>query len=213
MSAFTEKLIVTMIVVTAVLGVFRGAKEMGIIAGVFIAALFFANLDRFTKFKGAGIEAELRTVVDKAYAAIDQLKELGLSLSAPVVDSLAMSGKLLQYIPLKYKLERVEKIRENLKKLGASDQEIEEACSTIYQRVTSDHLRRVLYNLKNGNPEKGSLFVGLDDGKMDDMDATKLATFIVENKLTKNAETEELIQDLEFFQKNRKLRREEKWQS
>jgi hypothetical protein len=71
--------------------------DVYITAAIFVA-LVFANLDKFSRFKGAGIEAELRTAVNEAYAAIEQLKELGLSLSSPIVDELAISGRMLQYI-------------------------------------------------------------------------------------------------------------------
>ena len=38
-------------------------------------------------------------MVDKAYAAISEVKELGLNLSAPIVDDLAMSNQMFQYLP------------------------------------------------------------------------------------------------------------------
>ena len=188
---------------------------MGIAATAICVALFFANLDKFSRFKGGagGIEAELRTAVNEAYAAIEQLKELGLSLSSPIVDELAVSGRMLQYIHLKYKLARVAKIAETLKKLGASEKEIEEVCSTIYERVTNDHLRRVLHSLRSSNPGKESLFEGLEDGKMDGWDKNKLEKFIKDSGLKKSEQTEEWIRDLDYFLKNRKLRREEQWQS
>jgi hypothetical protein len=127
----------------------------------------------------------LQTAVDKAYAAIGQLKDLGLALSAPTVDELAISGRMLQYIPLKYKLERVEKIAETLKNLGASEEEINKACSTIYQRVTSDHVRSIFYSLRQANPGKEQLFQGIDDGKLDGFDVNKLDDFIRDNGLKK----------------------------
>ncbi|MDD5141722.1 MAG: hypothetical protein PHY43_15845 [Verrucomicrobiales bacterium] len=213
MNDLTQKLIIALVIIPVLLGIFRTPKEMGIAAAAIGLALCFANLDKLKSFKAAGVEAELRTAVDKAYAAIEQLKDLGLSLSAPTVDELAVSGRMLQYLPLKHKLERVEKIAETLKNLGASPKEIEEACSTIYQRVTDDHMRRVLYSLRSSNPGKESLFEGLDDGKMDNFDKSKLENFIKDNKLKKSEETEESILDYDYFLKNKKLRREEGWQS
>jgi hypothetical protein len=49
----------------------------------------------------------------------------------------------MQYIPLKFKLERVAKIAENLKALGASSDEIKKATETMYGRVTHDHLEHI----------------------------------------------------------------------
>ena len=213
MNVLTYILIVVLVIGLIPLSKYRGWKEMSAFAAAISVALFFTNLDKFSRFKAGGIEAELRTVVTEAYAAIEQLKELGLSLSTPIVDNLAISGRMLIYIPLKYKLERVAKIAETLKKLGASEKEIEEACSTIYQRVTNDHMRKTLHSLLSSNPGKQPLFQGLDDGKMDNWDKSKLEKFIKDNGLKKSEETEEWIRDLDYFLKNKKLRREEQWQS
>ncbi len=213
MNDMTKTLIVALVIVPVLLGIFRGAKEMAVVASAIGLALCFANIDKFSRFKGAGIEAELKSAVNEAYAAIEQLKELGLSLTSPIVDELAVSGRMTQYIPLKYKLERVEKIANTLKKLGASDEEIAEACATIYHRVSSDHARRVLHGLLDANPGKEALFQGLDDGKMDGWDKTKLENFIKNNALKTTAKTEQWLQDLDYFLKNRKLRREKQWQS
>jgi hypothetical protein len=213
MNDLTQKLILSMVIVPVLFGIFRGPKEMGLAAAAITVAMFFANLDKFSRFKGAGIDAELKTAVSDAYAAIEQLKELGLSVSSPIVDELAVSGRMLQYLPLKNKLEQVEKIRQTLRKLGASDKEINETCSTLYDRVTEDHMGRILHGLRESNPGKESLFEGLDTGKMSGWDRSKLEKFINDNGLKKNGETEEWIRDLDYFLETRKLRREDEWQS
>ena len=84
--------------------------------------------------------APTRIAVRETYAALEEIKEIALSLSAPIVDELAVSGRMLQYIPLKYKPERVENIAKTLENLGAKKSEIEEACSTIYGRVHDAHV-------------------------------------------------------------------------
>src|SRR5437762_11794238 len=98
MNDLTQKLIVALVIVPILVGIFRGWKEMGVTVGAIGISLFFANMDKFTSFKGGGIEAKLRTAVNDAYAAIEQLKELGISLSSPIVDELAISGRMLQFI-------------------------------------------------------------------------------------------------------------------
>jgi hypothetical protein len=217
MNDMNQKLIIALVVIPILLGIFRSPKEMGIAVLAIGLALFFSNIDKFSRFKGtfkgAGLEAELKTAVNEAYAAIEQLKELGLSLSSPIIDELAISGRMLQYIHLKYKLERVAKIADTLKKLGASREEIDKACSTIYERVTNDHIRRILYSLKSSNPGKEELFKGVNDGKMDNWDKGKIEAFIKENNLNKSEDTDEWFLDLDYFLKQRKLRREDKWQS
>jgi len=183
---------------------------MFLAVGAISVALCFANIDKFTRFKGPGIEADLRTAVNEAYAAIEQLKELGLSLSSQIVDELSLG--ILQYYDLKYKLERVAKIEETLKKLGASKKEIEEACSAIYLRVTHDHMTKVLDCLLRSNPGKESLIKGLRIEETYYWDKSKLEKFIKDNDLKKSEEAEEWIRDLDYFLKNKKLKREELWQ-
>lgn len=212
MNDLTQKLIIALVIVPILLAIFRGAKEMAIAAGAIGVALFFVNIDKFSRFKGGGIEAELRTAVDDAYAVIDQLKELGLTLTSPIVDEMAVSGNMLQYIHLKYKLERVAKIADTLHKLGASDKEVADAGGLLYQRVTSDHLSRVFSSLRRSNPGKEASFESLDRTKTESWDTARLEAFIEDNGLTKSEEVEEYIRDLEYFVKNRRLRRESQWQ-
>jgi hypothetical protein len=213
MNDLTQKLVVTLVVIPIILGVFRSRSEMLLSVIAIGLALFFVNLDKFVRFKTpGGFEAELRTAVNKAYAAISELKELGLNLSAPIVDELAISGRMLQYIPLKFKLERVDKIAANLKALGASAEEIEKATETIYDRVTHDHLERIAGTLKAANPGKAeALFDALT--AHDDWDAKAFEKFIADNGLKEEEETKQWLLDLDYFRSTHKLRREDHWQS
>jgi len=54
MNDFTQRLIAILLVVSILVGIFRGTKEMGIAAGAIIVALFFANLAKFSRFEGGG---------------------------------------------------------------------------------------------------------------------------------------------------------------
>jgi hypothetical protein len=212
MNELTQKLVVSIVIIPILLGIFRSKGEMTLSIAAIGLALFFVNLDRFTRFKTPGFEAELQTVVNKAYAAISELKELGLNLSAPIVDGLAISGRMLQYIPLKFKLERVEKIATNLKALGASQEEIDKATATIFDRVNQDHVGRIVGALKNANPDKPTtLFDGLEAHA--DWDAKAFEKFIADNSLTADEETKQWLLDLGFFRTTHKLRREDRWQS
>jgi hypothetical protein len=213
MNDLTVKLIIALVFVPVLLAIFRGPAEMTAAGAAIAVALFFANIDKFARFKGGGIEAEMRTAVTEAYAAIAQLRELGVALSGPIVDEMAVSGRMLQYLPLKGKLERAAKIEETLRKLGASESEVEEATSTLYYRVINDHIIKILYSLKGSNPGKEALFEGLSDGKMNGWDKAKLDKFIKDNNLKTSDDAAELFQDLDFFLKNKRLRREELWQS
>jgi hypothetical protein len=74
-------------------------------------------------------------------------------------------------------------------------------------------IRGILYSLKSSNPGKEELFKGVNDGKMDNWDKGKIEAFIKENNLNKSEDTDEWFLDLDYFLKQRKLRREDKWQS
>ncbi len=68
--------------------------EMGIAVVASSIFLAFANLHKFTKFKGAGFEAELKQVVDEAHATIENLKEVAKPLIQTSLNSLAKAGRL-----------------------------------------------------------------------------------------------------------------------
>ena len=138
---------------------------------------------------------------------------MGLAVSSPIVDELAVSGRMLQYIPLKHKLDRVEKIAETLKKLGATDEQIEEACSTIFERVESDHIKAMLGSLKQANPEKESLFEGIHDGKFNDWTKVKVEDLIKKETLHTNEKYDEWSDALDYFKETRKLKHPDNWQS
>ena len=213
MGELNRNLIIALVVVPVLLGILRTRTEMGLSIAAIGLALFFVNLDKFERFRTpGGFEAELRTAVNKAYAAIEQLKDLGLALSAPIVDDMSVSGRMLQYIPLKHKLERVENISATLKALGASQQEIEAATATIYARLADDHLNIVAGALESANPDKKA-FLETARSQMEGWDRSKFEQFIAENALTKNDGVEQAILDLEYFREHKTLRRPELWQS
>jgi len=54
MNDFTQRLIAILLVVPILVGIFRGTKGMGIAAGAIVVALFFANLDKFSRFGRGG---------------------------------------------------------------------------------------------------------------------------------------------------------------
>lgn len=205
----TYALIFLLVGAVYLFGLRRAPKEMAVAVAGMSIALFFVNLESFTRFSALGVVADLNTAVKKAYAAIDQLRELGPALSKPIVDEMA-PGSMVEYWPLKSKLERVEAIEASLRKLGASSEEISKVTANLYGRVIRDHILTALSLLRSANPGKESLFKGLEDGKMDDIQ--DINKFIKDNGLKTNREVEEAVEDLNYFRKNKRLRREEGWQ-
>lgn len=205
-------LIIALAVVPIIFSINKIENTVWAIIGVFLA-LFFVNIERFEWIKLTFLEAKLQKTIKEAYAVLDDLKELGLSISEPMIANLAVSGRMLQYITLEYKLESVEKISKTLRKLGANDEEINEVCESIHQRVEADHCRVLLYNLKT-NDEKGEeLFKDFQNWKFSQWDKDKILDFAKENKLEFSEDAHERLEDLEYFLKTKKLRRPDKWQS
>ena len=202
-----EPIVIFMLVVVAIFSwQFSGWHKEGVIDSK------KAELDS-KKAELEFLKTQLDASVENANQAIEHIKRLGLVLAAPIVDELTVSGTMIRYIPLKDKLERVQNIADNLKKLGTSQNEINDVCDTIYSRVTNDHIRRIIGSLRNLNPDKIDLIKKILEEKFDDWDEPRIIKFINDNNLKKSEETDECFLDLKYFMKNKKLRREDKWQS
>jgi len=70
------------------------STEMAISVAASSIFLAFANLKKFSKFKGAGFEAELKQVVEEANATIDNLKEVAKPLIQTNLYALSKVGRL-----------------------------------------------------------------------------------------------------------------------
>jgi len=209
-------LILALAVVPCLFGKHKRFKEMGFSILAFCLALAFTNLDKFAKFKGGGFEAELRTqelksAVKETYAALDQLKQLALALSNPIVEQVTVSGKLL-VVAMPAKIRQVKTIEATLKKLGATDAEIKESCGEFYEILDTDHFRFVLVCLGEANSDKKEMFTDLYYWKFDGWTVETLRKLISDSNLKENDKSKEAMRDLEFFLEHRELRRPEIWQ-
>lgn len=170
-------------------------------------ALVFWNLDKFSKFKGAGFEAELKSAVEETYAAIDEVKKLAVCISSPTVSLLAVSGAF-QYLPLKYKLEYAAKIASTLSELKIDKDEIDEALSSLYSRVENDHHRKILVALNQKLDSDCKLFEKIDEINFSDWPVARLRQKASEL----NVDIDDALHDYEYFVSNKKLRNPDSWQ-
>ncbi len=188
---------------------------VGLVIIAIIVALFFSNLDKFETFKFISklftLEAGLRQAISETYAALEQLKELALALSEPMIASLTMSGQMLRRLKLEYKLENVEEIADTLRKLGASDEEINHACGFIYRRVAIILIRVILDNIKPENWESSDIYKDFANWDLSEWDKTRIERFAAENSLMFTPEAKEWMADLDYFMQKKKLRRPDKW--
>ncbi len=187
-------------------------KEAGLTILAIALALSFNNLDKFSRFKGAGFEAELNTAVNKTYAAIEQVKKLAVSISDPIASSLATSDNAFTYVHLKYKIEQIENIRQILKELEIPNKEIDDALNVFTKRIRRDHMRRILNHTNKSLPESNKIFANIKDINTDEWTLDKVRALLNENKIEPDGELKEVILDLEYWEIHKRLRRENKWQ-
>ena len=94
-STFWSKLIAISIIMlpTFYFGFIGKPTEMGIMVVAGSLAVAFLNIDKIQKFKGAGFEAEMKKIVDEAYATLDNLKSVASPLIVTTIDSLTWSKR------------------------------------------------------------------------------------------------------------------------
>ena len=179
-------------------------------------ALFYVNLDKFERYKVTSnllsLDAELRKTIDQAYAAIEDLKDMALSLAEPMISDLTMSGQMLKSLTMEYKLESVGKIADTLRKLGANDKEIEQACGFIYKRVLGVLARVTLVSIRPDKWEELDFYKGFPDWDFTEWDREKIKKFAKENTLSINNDANEWLEDIDYFVQTKKLRRPDAWQ-
>lgn len=108
---------------------------MGIIVAAGALCIAFLNLDRFQSFKGAGFEAEMKRVVDEAYASIDEVRNIAVDMSEATLSALG-SGLFISGMKLEQRVRLRNQLVESLRKLGADDEEIARA-TDIWRRCIS----------------------------------------------------------------------------
>jgi hypothetical protein len=200
-------LILALAITPIVLAVFDkvAAASLSLISLSF--ALVFWNLDRFSEFKGGGFEAKLNTAVSDAYAAINEVKSLAISISSPVISLMAVKSSF-QFSPLKYKLEYAEEIKSSLVDLKIDKEKIDEALSTLYDRVSEDHVKKIMWAINEQlNPDK-KIFKSYEDIEPNcwPLDAIK------RKSVELSINIEDKIEELIYFDKNKKLLNPDEWQ-
>jgi hypothetical protein len=216
MKILNYALIVSLVLLPAIF-LLRGVNiaAVGLLIFAILIALIFASLDKFKEFKLISklftLEAELRQTIDKAYAALDDLKELALALSEPMIADLTMSGQMMKEIHMEYKLESVEKITGVLRKLGASEQEVEQTCGFIYEKVRGVMAQHVLAEIRPENWEELNYYQGFQNWDFSEWDKARIESFAKTHSLEINDEAKEWLADIEYLSQTKKLRRPETW--
>lgn len=89
--------------------------------------LFFVFLGEFSKFKGFGLEAELREKIKEADEALQQLRKVSLPVSEMLFTMAARFGRLGSPIPREDRYRIMQEIESELVQLGVTKEEIEKS--------------------------------------------------------------------------------------
>lgn len=200
-------LIIALVITPILLAVLDKAAAASLSLISLSFALVFWNLDKFSEFKGAGFAAKLNTAVSDAYAAIDEVKSLALSISSPVASLMAVKSPM-HFLPLKYKLEYVEEIGRSLEELKIERLKIDDALATFYDRVSEDHVKKIMWAINEKLDADQKLFKDYSEIEPDSwpLDAIKRKSQEL------GVDVENKIQEFEHFIKNKKLLNPDDWQ-
>ena len=73
-------------------------------------------------------------------------------------------------------------------------------------------MRRILNHTNKALPESNKIFSNIEDINADEWTLDKVRALLNENKIEPDGELKEVILDLEYWEKYKRLRRENKWQ-
>jgi hypothetical protein len=173
----------------------------------------FAYMDKIKKFKGGGFEAELREAVTKAYATIEKLRSVAISLSEPIVTEVTMQNRTFQYIPLKYRYERIQDIENSLRDLGVSKEEIEKTTSFFYSAFHEDHVKRIVFAVLKDEDAPDPVKEALEPYKeKDDLEDFEFKNVAGWSEYKPSKVIDELLLDLKHFDSEKSFRRIDTWQ-
>ncbi|MDP5136515.1 hypothetical protein ORJ04_11210 [Rheinheimera baltica] len=132
------------------------AAEMGIAvaaSGIFLA---FANLEKFSEFKGAGFEAKLREVVNEANATIENLKDVAKPLIETNLFALAKAGRFSGGAFGKDH-ELYDQLVELQAKIGLDGEDLEKSKSTYLNIHAWDMVSELSGNIERGGNDRFSI--------------------------------------------------------
>lgn len=183
--------ILALVAIPVYFGYLKQPTEMGILVGAISLALFFLNLDKFSKFSGAGMSAELRIVTEEAYATLEELRKLAVALSTPIVNNLTLVGRMTSDPTNTPKFAQVAIIVTSLRALKVPENEIAQVCYALTELALSD----IVSWLKQANKDKEELFNTI---KLSEWNANGIEKLIKENKLIAS---DEAVKQLAYLKK------------
>jgi len=208
------------IVVSSIFGYLDKTTAMGLSIALGAIGMAFSHIDKIKRFKGASFEAEMKEVVSEAYATIEQMKYLAALIGEFAFTFIQGEGRAGGIEP-NIKIDLDIKIVSLLEKIGLSKEQIINAKEHSNRYILHDHVYHIFRVLERENINK-ELTKKLTDELEDTMqsivrnknnsliDPKELRKYLKQhNAITQNIGI--LLDDLEYFYNNKKLRRPDKW--
>lgn len=191
-------------------GIIQRPTEMGLVLLSGALCMAFANIDKMAKFKGAGFEAEMKNAIDKAYATIEEVQQIGCKSAAAVLEVTAAFGRYGGGTTTLRRLQIRDNLVTSLKRLGVNNEDIREAQKGFDRWLAFDHGLKICEATKGNWPKtkEGKRFHMYTDDYA--ITANEFQKFVDDNNLV-SKEVNEAIEDLRYFESNKKLRRPEQW--
>jgi hypothetical protein len=190
--------------------------EMGLAIVAGIAAGLFLNIERIKAFKAgpSGVEAELKEVLEEAYATMANLKALARPLLLSTLDVLTRGGRWgwgASASPMKHRL--VRELEEVAEALALDDPEIQEARAGFYRYQTRDRYRRFMNKMIEDKQPDTEIRDGLKAlcsyGSSDFPGEAKIEELLGDLYETLEPDHIELLEDYLYYKEHHSLRREE----
>lgn len=197
-----------------IFGYLEKDSAMSISAGIGIIILIFINIDKFKKFKGIGIEAELKEIITEGQETIKEMRSLALKLVDPILTIVAIYNKM-QHLDVEYQFETRDNVIKALKELKTNKSEIDKAVKFFNDYFTLIHANVVYYRVIENPTLKKHSENTLKGLKPTIEDKPEKSWKLIEklNSIQEELPPEiiEKLKDFEYFLENKKLRKPENW--
>ena len=190
---------------------------MGLSVFIFIALMFFANIDRISRIKATkeGFEAETREVINEAKNTIKELQEMAKLMATTELSLVMRSGRIGGYSE-EEKEERRAVAIEILDQLKIPDAEKDKVLSEWHKFVIVDYVHCILgrYKVpKDLTPAQTQKWNQLRQRGLDNPPAPDEVRDFLSSCNRLNNDVEELVRDYEHYLAHKAHRRPEVWRN
>jgi len=195
-----------------VFGFLGKPTEMGIALAAGALAAVFVNIEQIQRFRGGGVELEMKRAVEEAYASIEEVRRLGRVLIEVALRTLTMMNR---YGPMD--LHQKHALWQDLKRMAGEldledDQSLREASEECYRYLAWDLFERFVDQArKDGIPTevRERLSQMRDCSSADLPGRDQIEAVLGEHLARLNSETLELLEDYLYYRDHRQFRRPE----